>query len=653
MTNPVLSIILVNYNVEHFLELCLHSVLDATKNIEAEIWVVDNHSSDGSVQMVEKSFEQVHLIANKSNAGFSKANNQAILQAKGKYILLLNPDTILPENCLSDCIRFMEETPQAAALGARMLDGSGCYLPESKRGLPTPWVSFCKAFGLSRLFPSSPLFGKYHLSYLNENETQEVDILSGAFMFMRKEALDKAGLLDESFFMYGEDVDLSYRLQKSGYKNYYFPEATIIHFKGESTKRGSISFVHHFYKAMLLFSKKHFSDKPAFTLFIYVGIAIRAILALVKRVIEFSAAVLFEFIFAFAGMALLKNWWEINFKGIPGMYPDFFIQSLVPAYIVVWIGCTRVIGRYSQEYGHGAIIKGIVIGTLLISGVTNFFDDYRFSKGLILIGGVWTYLIVTLRFIIQQWMRNRNLILSTHKKKRILIAGEQSDFAYANGILKQFEMKLQVCGWASPEPEKSSDLHYLGLFSDLESLSYRLGLDEVLFCLGNLSNHQMIRSIESFKKTGVRFSFLVPNGHYIVSSSEKHSRGNVFQSENIPDLIQPYNLRLKRLTDLLIAFVLIFILPVVLVKTKSITGFMRNLSEVISGQKTWIGLSNNTFKSHGLKDGVISMANLAGNKAAKTMIHSLDNLYLHEFHPEHELWTVLKNLKNLDSRRIA
>jgi len=653
LTNPVLSIILVNYNVEHFLELCLHSVLDATKNIEAEIWVVDNHSSDGSVQMVEKSFEQVHLIANKSNAGFSKANNQAILQAKGKYILLLNPDTILPENCLSDCIRFMEETPQAAALGARMLDGSGCYLPESKRGLPTPWVSFCKAFGLSRLFPSSPLFGKYHLSYLNENETQEVDILSGAFMFMRKEALDKAGLLDESFFMYGEDVDLSYRLQKSGYKNYYFPEATIIHFKGESTKRGSISFVHHFYKAMLLFSKKHFSDKPAFTLFIYVGIAIRAILALVKRVIEFSAAVLFEFIFAFAGMALLKNWWEINFKGIPGMYPDFFIQSLVPAYIVVWIGCTRVIGRYSQEYGHGAIIKGIVIGTLLISGVTNFFDDYRFSKGLILIGGVWTYLIVTLRFIIQQWMRNRNLILSTHKKKRILIAGEQSDFAYANGILKQFEMKLQVCGWASPEPEKSSDLHYLGLFSDLESLSYRLGLDEVLFCLGNLSNHQMIRSIESFKKTGVRFSFLVPNGHYIVSSSEKHSRGNVFQSENIPDLIQPYNLRLKRLTDLLIAFVLIFILPVVLVKTKSITGFMRNLSEVISGQKTWIGLSNNTFKSHGLKDGVISMANLAGNKAAKTMIHSLDNLYLHEFHPEHELWTVLKNLKNLDSRRIA
>jgi len=653
LTNPVLSIILVNYNVEHFLELCLHSVLDATKNIEAEIWVVDNHSSDGSVQMVEKSFEQVHLIANKSNAGFSKANNQAILHAKGKYILLLNPDTILPENCLSDCIRFMEETPQAAALGARMLDGSGCYLPESKRGLPTPWVSFCKAFGLSRLFPSSPLFGKYHLSYLNENETQEVDILSGAFMFMRKEALDKAGLLDESFFMYGEDVDLSYRLQKSGYKNYYFPEATIIHFKGESTKRGSISFVHHFYKAMLLFSKKHFSDKPAFTLFIYVGIAIRAILALVKRVIEFSAAVLFEFIFAFAGMALLKNWWEINFKGIPGMYPDFFIQSLVPAYIVVWIGCTRVIGRYSQEYGHGAIIKGIVIGTLLISGVTNFFDDYRFSKGLILIGGVWTYLIVTLRFIIQQWMRNRNLILSTHKKKRILIAGEQSDFAYANGILKQFEMKLQVCGWASPEPEKSSDLHYLGLFSDLESLSYRLGLDEVLFCLGNLSNHQMIRSIESFKKTGVRFSFLVPNGHYIVSSSEKHSRGNVFQSENIPDLIQPYNLRLKRLTDLLIAFVLIFILPVVLVKTKSITGFMRNLSEVISGQKTWIGLSNNTFKSHGLKDGVISMANLAGNKAAKTMIHSLDNLYLHEFHPEHELWTVLKNLKNLDSRRIA
>ncbi len=292
MTDPVLSIVLVNYNVEHFLELCLHSVLAAVKDITCEIFVVDNHSSDGSLDMLRKKFGQVQLIDNKENVGFSRANNQAIRLAKGKYILLLNPDTVIPEDCLTKCLDFMEKTPDAGGLGARMLDGAGIYLPESKRGLPTPWVSFCKAFGLARLFPTNPKFGKYHLSYLNEMETHEVDVLSGAFMLMRKSALDVSGLLDESFFMYGEDVDLSYRIQKAGYKNYYFPETTILHFKGESTKRGSISFVRHFYKAMLLFSKKHFSDRFAFTLFIYFGIAVRAVLALIKRSIDYSGAFL-------------------------------------------------------------------------------------------------------------------------------------------------------------------------------------------------------------------------------------------------------------------------------------------------------------------------------------------------------------------------
>jgi len=628
--------------------------LEAVKDIPSEIFVVDNDSTDGSIDMLQKKFGKIHLIANTENVGFSKANNQAIRLAKGTYILLLNPDTVLPEDCLTKCLSFMEKTPDAGGLGARMLDGAGIFLPESKRGLPTPWVSFCKAFGLARLFPGNPLFGKYHLSYLNEMETHEVDVLSGAFMLLRKTALNVSGLLDESFFMYGEDVDLSYRILKAGYKNYYFPDTTILHFKGESTKRGSISFVKHFYKAMLLFSKKHFSDRFAFTLFIYFGIAVRATLALFKRTIEYSGAFLLEFLIAFIGMAFIKNWWELNFKGIPGMYPNYFIQFLIPAYLFVWLGCTRIVGRYSEHFGHGSIIKGIAIGTILISGVTNFFDDYRFSKGLILIGAVWTYLVVAIRHIGIQWIENKNLLFSKHKKKRILIAGGSKDVDQARLILKKFDQDIAVCGWVSPHEDYAlGQPDYLGSISSIPKLSYYLGLEEILFCLGQLDSLKIINWIQTMRNSGIRFSFLAPNGNFIVSSSEKHTRGKVYKSENTPDLIRPYNLRLKRLSDFGISIVLIAFLPIILLLMKRPLTFLKNLNNVFFGKMTWIGLTINPYRSHGLKDGIITMEILAWPDAESTLIQSLDTLYLNEFYPEHEFWTVLKNIRKLDRNIIA
>ncbi len=275
-----LSIIIVNYNVKHFLEQCLHSLLKASKNISSEVFVVDNNSVDGSAQLVREKFPQIQFIENKENVGFSKANNQAILLSKGKYVLLLNPDTIVEEDTFSKVISFMENHPDAGGLGVKMIDGKGTFLPESKRGLPTPWVAFYKMFGISKLFPNSKKFGKYHLSYLNENEIHEVDVLAGAFMLLRKETIDKVGLLDESFFMYGEDIDLSYRITLGGYKNYYYPETTIIHYKGESTKKGSLNYVKVFYNAMIIFARKHFSGGKAnvFSILIHLAIYFRAFL---------------------------------------------------------------------------------------------------------------------------------------------------------------------------------------------------------------------------------------------------------------------------------------------------------------------------------------------------------------------------------------
>ncbi|HNP49101.1 MAG TPA: glycosyltransferase family 2 protein, partial [Bacteroidia bacterium] len=219
-----LSVIIVNYNVKYFLEQCLHSVLKASAGIATEIWVVDNNSVDGSVEMLAEKFPTVKLIANTDNKGFSKANNQAIEKSTSEYVLLLNPDTVVEEDTFRKMLSFMDSHPDAGGLGVKMIDGTGRFLPESKRGLPTPAVAFYKIFGLSALFPKSKTFGKYHLGYLGENEINSVDVLAGAFMLIRKKTLDKIGLLDEDFFMYGEDIDLSYRIIKGGYKNYYFPE---------------------------------------------------------------------------------------------------------------------------------------------------------------------------------------------------------------------------------------------------------------------------------------------------------------------------------------------------------------------------------------------------------------------------------------------
>ncbi len=256
-----LSVVIVNYNVEHFLEQCLLSVRKASKSVDMEVFVVDNISIDGSVEMVRQKFPEVILIANQDNVGFSKANNQAMRIAKGEYVLLLNPDTVVEEDTFIKVVDFMDAHPQAGGLGVKMIDGKGKFLPESKRGLPTPAVAFYKIFGLASLFPKSKKFGRYHLGFLDKEETNEIEILSGAFMLMRKETLDKVGLLDEAFFMYGEDIDLSYRIILGGYKNYYFPETKIIHYKGESTKKSSVNYVFVFYNAMIIFAKKHFSEK--------------------------------------------------------------------------------------------------------------------------------------------------------------------------------------------------------------------------------------------------------------------------------------------------------------------------------------------------------------------------------------------------------
>lgn len=283
-----LSIIIVNYNVKYFLEQCLCSVKKAIKELQAEIIVVDNASSDGSMEYLLAMFTDITFIDNPKNVGFARACNQGLKQAKGAYILFLNPDTIVSEDCLTQCINFLEADSQSGACGVQMLDGSGRFLPESKRAFPSLQTSFYKLSGLTRLFPHSKRFARYYLGNISENKDQQIDVLSGAFFMVKKEVLSKTGGFDEQFFMYGEDIDLSYRIQQAGYKNHYLASPKIIHFKGESTKKGSLNYVKLFYKAMSLFVRKHYKKNNAakVTIFIQMSIWFRAGITAIRSVMS-------------------------------------------------------------------------------------------------------------------------------------------------------------------------------------------------------------------------------------------------------------------------------------------------------------------------------------------------------------------------------
>ena len=267
-----LSIVIVSYNVRSYLEACLQSVRKALEGIEGEVFVVDNHSSDDTVSVLRSQYSWVRLIENQENLGFAKANNIAIRQSQGDYVLLLNPDTVVGEQILRSALLFMDEHPKAGGAGVMMLNTDGTRAPESRRALPTPWVSCLKMLGFTK---------RYYMSHLPWDAPGRIDVVSGAFCLLRKEALDKIGLLDEDFFMYGEDIDLSYRLLKAGWENWYLPYA-IVHHKGKSTQKSDYRYVHIFYQAMLIFFRKHYSHLSIFyTLPVKMAIYFRASIALI------------------------------------------------------------------------------------------------------------------------------------------------------------------------------------------------------------------------------------------------------------------------------------------------------------------------------------------------------------------------------------
>jgi GT2 family glycosyltransferase len=638
--------------------------MKACAKIDAEVFVVDNNSVDGSMEMVAKKFPSVNVIQNRDNKGFSKANNQAIGLSKGEYVLLLNPDTVVEEDTFEKIILFMNAHPEAGGLGVKMIDGSGKFLPESKRGLPTPTVAFYKMFGLSKLFPGSRTFGKYHLSYFDQNKVHEVDVLAGAFMLIRKSVLDKTGLLDETFFMYGEDIDLSYRITQAGYKNYYFPETRIIHYKGESTKKSSVNYVFVFYNAMIIFANKHFSKKNAslFSSIIRIAIYLRAGSALAARFLKKIFFPVLDILVLFSGMIFLKNYWSENMFV---NYPEAFVLLAVPSYIVIWMVAVFFSGGYDQPVRLQKIIRGIFGGTILILVIYALLpESYRFSRALILLGAAWACISMIVVRLVVNLFRWKDFMLESNTKKRLLIAGDEEEGSRVLSLLKlsgsthnfigfvkpSIDLNLKSSGKSIPEFEK----YVLGSSEKFKEIMEVYAIDEVIFCAKDIPSNQIISFMSVATAKEVEYKIAPPESLFIIGSSSIDNPGELYVID-INSISKSVNKRNKRVIDMLLSLFFLGTSPVLIFLQKKPVGYLKNIFNVLVGKISWVGYFRQVESQHTtlpkIRKGVLSPLDLVSDKKLDDQtIHRLNSLYAKDYHVNIDLKLVRKKIRDLGKK---
>lgn len=518
-----ISIVIVNYNVRHFLEQCLLSVRKAADEISCEVIVVDNNSADGSCSMVKTEFPEVQLIINDRNRGFSAACNQGILRSKGKYVLLLNPDTVVEEDTFVKCIEFMESHPDAGALGVRMIDGSGKLLPESKRALPTPMTALFKMIGLSRLFPKSNYFNRYYLGHVDSYETARADILSGAFMFIRKEALDKTGLLDETFFMYGEDIDLSFRLINAGYNNYYFPEVKIIHYKGESTRKGDINYVLHFYRAMLIFINKHFGRKKNLALHFLLQSAVYfwGFVAILKNIYKKYFLPLTDAAVITLGFLIIIPQWE-NFKfGSHYNYPAS-IWFMIPAFLLIFITTIYYYGGYKNPARIIDVLKGLVsavIITLVIYSILP--SEARFSRAIVVLGGLSALTVIPLLRLLYAVSGMSRIKNPFTRPKKVVIVCNEKELVKIEQLVRKTEAGKEISGRVSISKE---DLGFevLGNIDQLTEIIRVNRIDEIVFSARELSASEIIDQMHTLSGSGIKIKIAPQGEKLLIGSNSVH-----------------------------------------------------------------------------------------------------------------------------------
>lgn len=646
-----LSVVIVNYNVRHFLEQCLNSVFTALNDIDAEVFVVDNNSVDGSCAMVKEKFGKVRLIANQKNLGFSAANNQAIHQAKGEYILLLNPDTVVQEDTFSQIIDFMDSHADAGGLGVKMIDGKGRFLPESKRALPTPAVAFYKIFGLSRLFPRSKRFGQYHLTYLDKDKTHKVEVLSGAFMLLRKSVIDHIGALDETYFMYGEDIDLSYRITKAGFSNYYFPGTTIIHYKGESTKKGSINYVLVFYRAMIIFARKHFSAKnaKAFSFLINSAVYFRASMAIAYRFLMRMLPALIDAALIFGIFMLIIPLWGMHKFGEPGSYPEELLRYAIPSYIITWIITLVFTGGYDRPLKIPNILKGIVIGTGIILLYYSLLPEHlRFSRALILLGASGTFLTIPLGRILLHLTKIKEFRLNITQSNKTIIIGKKDEIQRVLQLISQTGLTNRISGFVNSH-EKGDDSFFLGNITQVDEIVKIHKINEVVFCARDVAAQNIISYMLMLADYKLDYKIAGPDGLTVIGSNSVHTAGDLY-SITMNSIGKPENKRKKRIVDTSLSFLFLLFAPVVMWITKRPLNFVKNMFLVVFGVKSFVGYCKTADLTGlpALKPAILNPLDPSDNELDKLFAGKANILYAKDYSIIGDISLIFKSFKKLD-----
>ncbi len=645
----LLSVIIINYNVKYFLEQCLCSIQEAFKNIEGEIIVIDNNSSDGSRDFFRDKFPGIHFIWNQENEGFAKANNKALQMASGDYILFLNPDTIVPEDCLEKCISFIKAKDDAVALGIQMIDGSGNFLRESKRAFPSPMTSLYKLSGLARLFPHSRTFAKYHLGYLSKNKNHEVDVLAGAFMMVPKKILDEVGSFDENFFMYGEDVDLSYRIQKAGYRNFYFAESCIIHFKGESTKKGSLNYVRMFYKAMSVFVHKHYGGTKAglFNFFIQAAIYLRAGLAAVAQFLRWVGMKFIDAAIILLSFWMVKILWNSFVKQEVNYSPNMLIIAF-PVFTALFLIASYFAGLYDNGYKQSRLNKSTVTAILVILSVYSLLpESFRFSRGILLFGSILAFILMSIvRMLLLKW----NGIEGSAERQEVnelLIAGTEYEFEQVYTLLENAGVHQRILGRI--EPDENDETKALGNISNLNLLIRRYPVKEVIFCKDNSFSYKKIIDSVTKMPRHVRIKIYTGCTHTLIGSESSNTSGKYLSGNSQYLLSNPVNRRSKVLIDFFIALFFLLTFPVHFIIKKRPFVFFGNVLDVLLLKKTWIGYALQEKTLPSLKQGILTSTGLPAhlNTLSQKSLRAIDEHYAKCFNYINDLKLIWTNYKLL------
>lgn len=650
--NIDVSIVIVNYNVKDYLIQSLRSIYNSKTNLNIQVIVIDNNSTDNSINYLSPIFPQTLFVNLDNNIGFSKANNIGFGYVYGKYTLILNPDTVLKEDTLNIMFELMESDPKIGLSGCKVLNSDGTFQLPCRRGFPTPWVAFTKLFGLQKLFPKIKIFAGYNLTYLDENETNEIEALIGAFMFARTDIIKQIKGFDEDYFMYGEDIDICYRIHKLGYKIIYYPKTTIIHFKGESTKRSNIDELFHFYDAMKIYTSKHYKSSTLFLNFLKLGINLRYSIA---NIIKYKS----DFLYILKDIIIVNILLILSTKLVKGEF--FWFPDYAYPKVFLIIPLINFVSKFSiGEYFEGKksflkIIYSQMITFFILSSLTYFFKDYAFSRGVILTL-IFSSTFVMLMDLIWSDLLSKNI---KPNKKRILLSGEENSiktFLENNFIIDKSEIIGSVYTKSVDkdiiETEKFK-IQYLGHFDYLPKVVNDYKINELIL-IDQENKRDLLKNIK-YKQIDFKDKIHFVNNFedLIYSRIINEITNNI--SLNLKDFLPVRYKFYKRFFDISLSLLLIIIFsPIFLLNSSKYKGKFKELINVLKGLKSIVGVeeidinSNKSLYDSNFKKGLITLTKVFyfedNNNLSKELNKKLDLFYIKNYSISLDIEILIKYL---------